>query len=91
LFGFLDRWILYRSLEADLMSAAWALINAQDAAAWHPFVAATDAAVARYNSAYRTEVLTATSARTEVLTATSAKPAEALAAPGASPTWDHGD
>ena len=61
LFRVSDRWLMYRKLSNDLMSAGWALVNSPgtDAEAWTRFVAATNAAKAIYNTAYQTTVILA--------------------------------
>ena len=61
LFRFEDRWLMYRALSNSLMSAGWALVNSPDTdkQAWTRFTAATEAAKARYNTAYQTAVILA--------------------------------
>ncbi len=52
---------MYRTLSNSLMSGGWALVNSPDTkqGAWDQFTAATDAARARYNTAYQTAVILA--------------------------------
>ena len=59
LFRFPDRWLMDRALSNSLMSAGWALVNSPDTKqdAWDQFTTATDAAMARYNTAYQTAVI----------------------------------
>jgi hypothetical protein len=61
LFRFGDRWLMYRALSNSLLSAGWALVNSPpgDAEAWTRFTTATEAARARYNTAYQTAVILA--------------------------------
>lgn len=61
LFRFGDRWLMYRKLSSDLMTAGWALVNSPgtDEGAWARFTAATEAAKGRYNAAYQTAVILA--------------------------------
>jgi hypothetical protein len=62
LFRFGDRWLMFRNLSNELMSAGWALVNssASDSAkAWAKFTAATNAARSDYNTTYETAVILA--------------------------------
>lgn len=63
LFHFRDRWFLYRNLQEELLAAGWVLINrpGPTAADWTAFVKATESAITRYNAAYDSEVIPATS------------------------------
>ena len=63
LFRFGDRWLMYRTLSNELISAGWALVNSPHTDVdkpWYAFTAATNSAVSRYNAEYAAEVITAT-------------------------------
>jgi hypothetical protein len=61
LFRFADRWLMYRTFSNSLMDAGWALINSTepDQQAWSRFTAATEAAMASYNTTYSRAVILA--------------------------------
>ena len=62
LFGFGDRWLMYRTLNNELIKIGWAMVNSPHTdldEPWSTFTAATNTAISRYNVEYTAEVITA--------------------------------
>jgi hypothetical protein len=68
LFRFGDRWFPYRDLQSAVLRGGWVLIThfeVTPSTAWPAFVAATDAAIDKYNGVYEADLITAAKSKGE--------------------------
>ncbi len=68
LFRFGNRWLMYRTLSNELLNAGWTMVNSPHTdldKPWSAFIAATNAAISRYNVEYAAEVITAAQPTTD--------------------------